>query len=158
MNPPPLIELSEFSGSWALYSEHLYQVFLKTLVNADLKFKGLRISYQFRPAYDGKHFGFWHLISQGDKEEDREPDFRRCERIGWISWMITNAYLCSNIRVVKQKRRGMDSAILWEVNTNYMVVFHLRKDFWLLKTAYLAKSNKVRELNRLWKEQGSING
>lgn len=74
-----------FDGDWQGYVEKLYSVYLESIVNGNLKFNGLRINCQFRPDTQGKHFGFWHVISEGKTEEDRLPDFRRCERMSWIA-------------------------------------------------------------------------
>lgn len=41
-------------------------------------------------ATNGKHFGFWRVISDGELEDDRLPDLRRCERITWIAYLIAN--------------------------------------------------------------------
>lgn len=42
-----------FDGDWPRYVEKLYSVYLDTVVNGNLRFYGLRISCQFRPASQG---------------------------------------------------------------------------------------------------------
>lgn len=83
-----LPDLFLFNGDWENYENALYQIYLDDIVNAQLQFRGLSISCQYRPESKNKHFGFWHVISEGEIEDDRTPDFRRCERIRWIAYLI----------------------------------------------------------------------
>jgi hypothetical protein len=80
-----LPDLFLFTGDWQCYEDKLYQIYLDEIVNAGLSFNGLPIRCQYRPESKNKHFGFWHLISEGEIETDRTPDLRRCERIHWIA-------------------------------------------------------------------------
>lgn len=95
---PPLIPLDDFHGNWEQYVDKLYQIFLKEVVNAQLTFQGLPVHVRFQPMVDGKGFGFWHIISEGPKENKRTPDLRRCERLRWIPWMIKNVEHAELIR------------------------------------------------------------
>ena len=61
------------------------------LIDNQAYFKSLRVSIRKQPLYQEKHFSFWHVTSTGEKEEERIPDFRRCERIRWIRPIIENA-------------------------------------------------------------------
>ena len=83
--PPDLVV---YSGDWDPYQEEIYRLYCETLRDGGLTFRGVRVMLQRRPEYKGKPSSFWHLISEGEKEEERTPDLRRCERITWIAWVI----------------------------------------------------------------------
>lgn len=131
-----------FDGDWQGYVEKLYSVYLESIVNGNLKFNGLKISCQFRPDTQGKHFGFWHVISEGETEEDRLPDFRRCERIGWIAYLITNAETDLAITWWENKRRNNTHVVIWHEAENFAVILAKRKDYYLLKSAYCVENHR----------------
>ncbi len=81
-----LPDVVSFSGEWSDYVEIIYQVYVDSVANAGLTFNGFKIRCKYSPESQGKHFGFWHVISEGEAEEDRLPDLRRCERISWIAY------------------------------------------------------------------------
>ncbi|MCG8527160.1 MAG: hypothetical protein MI748_12320 [Opitutales bacterium] len=155
---PELILLSDFDGSWESYCDHLYQIFFDSLIRNQQQFNGKRVSVQRRPDHDGKHFGFWHMISKGQDEEERIPDLQRCERISWISWMIRHVDRCDEVRVLRQRRKGKSSYVIWHVNEDYMIVLHDRRGYYLLKTAYTIRPHKRMSLNKEWEDQNSKNG
>lgn len=137
-----LPELILFDGNWPGYVEKLYAVYVESIVNGNLKFNGLKISCQFRPATQDKHFGFWHVISEGETEEDRLPDFRRCERITWIACLIANAETDPAITWWENKRKNNTHIVIWHEAENFVVILAERKDYYLLKSAYCAESHR----------------
>ncbi len=132
-NPP---ELFLFTGDWETYQEALYQIFLNRICKGGLTFRGLAVSVKRQPEYKGKHFAFWHLISEGEREEDRTPDLRRCERIGWVNWLISNCGKDSNISCWENKRKGQIHIVIWCEIQEYAVILAKRNGYFLLKTAY----------------------
>ena len=56
--------LTMFSGEWEPYEEALYSIFIGTILKGNLSFQGLRVGVRRMPEYKGKHFAFWHLISE----------------------------------------------------------------------------------------------
>ncbi|MHB0991030.1 MAG: hypothetical protein ACYC3O_04475 [Burkholderiales bacterium] len=137
-----LPELILFDGNWPGYVERLYSVYLDTVVNGNLRFEGLKISCQYRPASQGKHFGFWHVISDGEVEEDRLPNFRRCERINWIAYLIANAKIDPGITWWKNKRKNNTHIVIWHEAENFVVILAERGNYYLLKSAYCAESHR----------------
>lgn len=147
-----------FTGIWAEYVEAIYQVYVESVVDADLSFKGLRISCQYRPESQGKHFGFWHVISEGDVEDDRLPDLRRCERITWVAYLIANAENEPDISWWENKRGRDTHVVIWHQAENFVVILAERNGYYLLKTAYCPKSKRVKdfikERDNYWKQKG----
>lgn len=154
MQPPDLIT---FSGDWASYENQIYDAFLDSFVRSDIRFLGHPVSAQYRPETNGKHFSFWHTISEAPNrdnrnEADRIPDFRRCERVCWISWAIGNAG--SDGFKWWENRRGRETrVVIWAEQHDFAVVLAKRRDYYVLKTAYAEiKPHRRKTFEREWQE------
>lgn len=145
-NLPP--ELFSFSGEWEPYETALYKIFQETLLNEISYFQGTRIGIKKVPEYKGKHFVFWHLISEGEKEEERTPDMRRCERLGWVKWIIENCDTCPDISWWENKRGSQKHVVIWYEKGNYAVVLARRNNYYLLKTAYLVNPRRAKSFTQ----------
>ncbi len=138
MSQPP--ELLPFSGEWPAYEEIIYEAFLESFVRPNVEFRGWKVSAQFRPETRGKGFSFWHTISEAPdpnnrNEDERIPNFRRCERIRWIRWVIENAG--TEGFLWWENIRGRDThVVIWAREHDFAVVLGKRQDFFVLKTAY----------------------
>lgn len=146
IKPPNIIV---FSGSdWPSYQNKLYEIFCETLLKKSVLFLGLPVKIKRHPEYLEKHFAFWHLISEGEREDERIPDPRRCERISWISWVIENCHDNEDIYWWKNERWGNKHVVMWYKKENYVVILAERNGYFLLKTAYLVKSNRAKTLKK----------
>jgi len=136
---PNLILLSDYQGNWEIYCDAIYQEFLKKVVYK-ITFLGLPVKCKYLQPINNMHRSFWHIITENKynslKDEDRVPDFRRCERIGWISHIINNAN-DNNIKCWQNERYGNKNVVLWLESESYMIVLSKRKDYYLLTTAYI---------------------
>ena len=88
---PPLVRLDEFEGDWQKYIDAVFAVFYSDFVESRPIFRGLPVAVRKHPLIKGKEVAFWHCVSTGEREEDRIPDLRRCERIGWVRAIIAHA-------------------------------------------------------------------
>lgn len=137
---PSLILLEEHNGDWKLYEETLYKIFQTTILNK-LKFLSL-------PVWCGRDIDrcFWHLITKNPEqfkiEEDRLPDFRRSERIKWIPHILNN-YMDTQLCCWESQRGSNINIILWLKKERYMIVLSKRKNYYLLKTAYVHSKGKT---------------
>lgn len=140
MTQPP--ELLLFDGDWGSYVDHVYEVFLETFVQSSVQFLGCRVTAPRRPESQGKHSSFWHVISEAPhpgnrNEEDRIPDFRRCERIRWIAWAIQQAGVGGSEVSWWENTRGRDThVVIWAEEQDFAVILGKRRDYYVLKTAY----------------------
>jgi len=134
-SPVELPDLLLFDGDWNRYVELVYQRFRQDLVESDLFFQGLPVRLRKRPLSEGKEEAFWHLVSEGPAEADRVPDLRRCERIGWIRWLI-EAGDSGRLPVWASQRERERSLVIALRDFSYVVVRGDRRRFWLLRTAY----------------------
>ena len=80
---PPLVLLRDHGGEWERYLEAVYAWFKQDFINSKPVFQGRRLGLKRHPLTDGKEGTFWHMTSEGQDEENRLPDLRRCERIRW---------------------------------------------------------------------------
>lgn len=151
----PALEI--FTGDWPPYEARVYQAFLETFVKADIRFQGWRVSAQYRPETRGMHFSFWHTISeapdkQNRNEDDRIPNLRRCERIRWIGWVISQAGN-NGFKWWENERSGNTHVVIWAEEHDFAVVLAKRKDYYVLKTAYAEiKSHRRATFEREWTE------
>lgn len=144
---PPLILFEDYQGIWENYKLELYKVFLDSIVNK-LIFLNLPIRCRYFQPIDNMYRCFWHLISEGALDEnDRFPDMRRCERLGWIAHIINN-HADLDVACWENKRGQNSNTVLWLPSENYMIVLSRRKDYYLLVTAYPHSERKIKTNER----------
>ncbi len=135
LTPPPLNVFSGDTEEWDSYQESLFEIFRTTILEAGLTFQGVKIQCRRQPEYQGKHAAFWHLISEGEREDQRTPDFRRCERLAWVAWIIQNADK-KEISYWESKRGRETNIVLWNEQSEFAVILGKRNGYYLLLTAY----------------------
>jgi len=145
-----LPDIYEFHGDWAKYVEELYDIYLDDIVNnRTLGFDNLPIKTRFKPITEGKGFGFWHIISDGEEEDDRVPDMRRCESLPWVSYCINNAKQPpAPIHWWKNKRGTNTHIVILSEDTGFVVILAERNGFYLLKTAYFPRTRRLEQLKK----------
>ena len=147
-SPPDLLLLEDFDGDWETYVEELYCIFIKEIARAGILFQNLEVSCLRHPETRGRWKSFWHLIQEGNIEDERTPEFRRCERLRWVPWVIKNAGTHPEIDEWSNERRGETNTLLW-YREEYLVVLSKKQNFWLLKTAYPTERNHtIRKLKK----------
>jgi len=133
---PELVLFEDFGGDWERFVEALYAYFRNDFVNSQPVFQGQRLGLKKHPLSQGKEATFWHLISEGKDEDERLPDFRRCERIRWPKPIIENSEEAS-VKVWENQRGGETRICLWLVEEEYLVVLAKRKGYLLPWTAFM---------------------
>lgn len=98
------------------------------------------------PTVAGKEYTFYHFTHNGDIENEREPDLRRMERIGYpkpiIDWSEHE-----DLKVWRNKRGSKERILLFHEKERYLVVLEDRGTFILPWTAYIVNENhQVRKL------------
>lgn len=134
---PSLVEFTSYQGNWPDYLEAIYDIFVKDFVDTKPKFRGRRLGLKRHPVYDGKEATFWHLISKGNVESERTPDFRRCERIGWPAPIINNCSQKQHLKIWETPRNKERRITIWIESQDYVVILAERNGYILLWTAYL---------------------
>ena len=141
---PELILLGDFGGNWEPFEAALYSCFRKDFViNPPPGFDGKRFSIR-RRMIDGREQTYWHLVSEGDVEDDRTPDLRRCERIAWPRPIILSAP-GSDVRCWRNSNRGQSRIVIAIDDFSYVVILANRPDHVLLLTAFCVEQQHRRQ-------------
>ena len=143
---PELICLGDYGGVWPRYVEAVYAVFKRDFIDSQPILCGKSVQCR-RELVDGKEAAFWHCTSEGPDEQQRVPDLRRCERIGWARAIIEHSRDASvqtwSVRKSRDKR-----TFLWCAE-EYLIVLGQRKRTWQLITAFPTdRGHTVKKLRR----------
>jgi hypothetical protein len=145
---PPLVCLEDFDGDWYRYLEALYQHYQNDFSRTRPVFEGAMLGVKRMPQFDGKDATFWHITSTRRTEDDREPDFRRCERIRWPKSIIEHVS-DERVKYWENERRGGNGICLWLEDDDYLVVLRKRASHIMFWTAYpVVHENRKRKLRR----------
>ncbi len=154
---PELVLLGNYGGDWHRYLNALYDFFRRDFIESKPTFEGRRVGMKRHPESQGKAATFWHIISEGNIEENRLPDMRRCERIRWPRSVIEHSH--ENVVKVWKNIRGREIRIcLWLESLEYLLTLADRKDYVLLWTAYMVdkahrKQKLQKEFEEYWRNQ-----
>jgi len=135
----PLILLQEYSGRWEDYIDIIYKAFVEDFVINKPVFRNKKLSLKKHPIVDNKEYTFYHLTHEGEDEDERTPDLRRCERIKWAKQTIENCDFWS-LKVWPQKRKGKNRLCIWLELTDepdYIVILDIRNKYILPWTAFV---------------------
>jgi hypothetical protein len=149
---PPLVKFSDYGGDWHAYLDAVYAWFKRDFIDSKPTFQGRRLGLKRLPVSHGKEATFWHMIQEGAVEEDRTPDFRRCERIRWPRPIIEHD-ADPAIKVWRNLRRGEERICLWFAQESYLVILADRGNYILPWTAYpVVQPHQQRKLEREYED------
>ncbi len=145
---PPLITSEVFGGNWDNYVAGLYARFKEDLVDRQAMFRGKNIVLAEKDLVDGREKAFWHFISGGS--EDAAPNYRRCERIGFVKVLVENP----DHGEVRCWVRQQDQRVhISTKDFDFVVVLKPRRTHVLLITAYyVEEAYKRSRLRRAFEE------
>ncbi|TEU30458.1 hypothetical protein [Alkanindiges illinoisensis] len=156
---PELLLFKDSNGVWSDYLEKLHQQFILDFVHSVPQWENKRVALKRHPEYDGKSATFWHMISTGDDEAERTPDFRRCERIAWVRCMMdhfseTPHGVASQVVWWKEKRGAKEWRYVLSLSDfSYMVIVADRGNYVLPWTAYYVEHEHQRKrYKKKWQE------
>lgn len=141
---PDLIYFDDYDGDWTAYQEALYLIYKQDFLDSQPIYEGKRVQVRKYPIEFGKEESFFHITCQDyQKNHDRVPDFRRCERIRWVRKFIENYNCdptqcedCEGIKVWIECHKGKDRVHLLLEEERYIVVLEKREKYCLLVTAF----------------------
>lgn len=140
---PSLVLLSDYENNWHQYFEAIYQFFCNDFVTSKPHFDGKRFALKRYPMIKSKEATFWHIISEGEIEDERLPNLRRCERIRWPRPII-EAIKSEQMRCWKNQRKGEERILIALEDFSYVVVLADRGNYILLWTAYCVEREHTR--------------
>ncbi|HEY1349409.1 MAG TPA: hypothetical protein VGF67_07290 [Ktedonobacteraceae bacterium] len=155
---PPLVLMGDFQGDWKRYLQAVYQYFCEDFVVSRPCFENKRFGLKKHPVIEGKEATFWHIISAGEKENERLPDLRRCERIRWPGAII-KAINSGYVKSWKSSRKGEERIAIALQDFSYIVILADRGDYVLLWTAFCVElEHRRKKLRREYEESLCQNG
>lgn len=162
---PQIIELSEYGGNYSSYIDAVYEIFLKDFILHKAHFGHHALRMKFHPELQGRAYTFYHITHEGKDENERIPDLRRCERIGWPRPCVENTENW-NLKFWRQGRqRSANRVCIYlevEDDYDYFVVLEVRDTYVLLWTAFVSmykhETRKKLKEYQGWKEseEGAI--
>lgn len=146
---PNIIELTDFNGNYHEFEEFVYDTFRKNFIDDKPEFNGVKLRLKRYPYRDGREATYYHLITQGSDEENRQPDIRRMERIPWPKPIIDNSSH-QEVKVWKNVRRGSGGtkiriSILLE-REKYAIILDERDTYILFWTAFLVSKGRLKRM------------
>lgn len=157
-NLPKIIELNQYGGNYARYIDAVYDIFHRDFIATKAKFGTHELCMKFHPLQNDRAYTFYHMTHKGEKEDERLPDLRRCERIGWAKPCVEYAERWK-LRFWRQTRQQSRNriCILLDVDEDfdYFVILEVREAYVLLWTAFISTysnetKRKLKEYE-LWK-------
>ncbi|MDV3807033.1 hypothetical protein CMU35_18055 [Elizabethkingia anophelis] len=132
---PALIPFGEYGGVFSAYFDAVYSVFHNDFIKSQPIYEGIKVSVRKYPEVDGMHRTFYHITHEGEDEANRQPDFRRMERIRFPKFVIEN---CEHEEILIWKNiRGKDErTVLFNESENYIVILTDRGEYYMFITAY----------------------
>lgn len=133
---PDLIYFEDYYGNFNDYFAAVYAVFENDFIRRQPRYEGLKVVVRKYPEVDGMHRTFYHITHEGEDENNRQPDFRRMERIRYPKFVVEQNQH-PEILIWKNKRGKDERILLFNHGENYIVVLTERKEFYLFITAYV---------------------
>src|SRR4051794_20203978 len=155
---PDLIELADFDGNARSYLDAIYRIYRRDFIISQPTLHGRRCYSDTNKTSDGRERGFWHIITEGDVEDERLPNMRRCERIGWARALIEAADTPLVRSWVLRKKSGSSGRrdtrwYLAPPDFSYLVVLKETKSAYVLITAFFVEhSSQRRRLENEWSQ------
>ncbi len=147
--PSWLPSILSFNGNWPAYVEAVFGQFEADFITHRAAYAGEEVRLRWKPLFDGKPYAFWHLVQEGQVEDERTPDIRRCERIAWLRAIIDN-FNDPAVLVWENERHGERRVLLWLEEEDFLIVLGKREGYYLLVTAY--HTNRDHTRRKLWAE------
>ena len=141
--------LIDCNGEWEHALERIYAQYCADFLERGLRFRGMDVRLRYGPRTAGKDSCFWHLISEGELEDHRTPDFRRCERIAWVRAVIERAESHNDLQEWQQTTRGKTNIAIALPDFSYIVFLgrrtpQNRPPYLILLTAYFIEQEYKR--------------
>lgn len=143
---PPL-EIYEPCCEWIQYENKIYEIFSRDFIETYPIYNNKQIKIRHYPMEFGKEEAFFHVTCQVYSNSNRDPDFRRCERIRWVRKFIENytccnkCDLCGGIKIWEKPYKNTCRVHFLLEEEKYMVVLEERLNYYLLITAFYIERN-----------------
>lgn len=146
---PQKILLEDYGGDYHSYIDAVYTIFENDFIKHKTSWGTHRLNLKFNPIYQDRAYTFYHMTHEGEVENDRIPDFRRCECMPWAKPTLQNTQLWK-LKFWRQERKYSKNRIcIWldnEQDIDYYVILEVRESYVLLWTAFVSEySNNTKK-------------
>jgi hypothetical protein len=141
---PPLVLMRDAGNDWDIFLRVVYLMFKRDFIDHKVTFRGAELRLKRLPYRDGREATFYHLISEGEDEEIRQPIEDRCERIRWPRPVIENCP-SDDLHIWENTRKGGRRIVIAFPDYSYVVILAVRSGYMLPWTAYPANRRHTRE-------------
>ncbi len=154
---PKIVECEDYN-KWNEYLDSIYEIFKKDFIDSRPIFEGKFVNFRKEPVDEKYEHAFIHLTHKknelclSDNPNDRIPDPRRAERIGWNRAIIEN-YKCNDnccdcdkiLYFEEYYKKNIRSYFLFK-DVKFLVILEKRKKYNLLITGYyIEHENKMKK-------------
>ena len=155
---PELMVQSDYED-WQHYYDAVYGIFHSDFIEDHPYFESKKVVIRKYPIEHGREDAFFHVTCQDYyHQNDRAPDFRRCERIRWVRKFIENYNCdpslcedCEGVKIWAEPYHSTERVHLLLEEERYLVVLERRRDYILLITAYYVdQDHSLDKLVRRW--------
>jgi len=164
---PPLELYEDYKSDWKAYETALYGIFKTDFIDSKPMFEGKQVNIRKHPMEYDKEEAFFHVTCcDFGKDNNRVPDFRRCERIRWVRSFIenyncdpANCPVCDGVKVWEEPAGTNKRVHLLLEEERYLVVLERRAQYCLLITAFYMEydNNLEKRLRHYYKySQGTV--
>lgn len=133
---PDIVTLDKFNGNFIEYQNFLYDLYRKE-IKQGLTYNGIKITMRSHPRYLEKEESFYHFTcKEWNKDGERAPDLRRCERLCWIKpTIMTNHPIVCGFNCLKIYKKGNRLHLLNDKD-RFLIVLEVRRNYILLVTSF----------------------
>ena len=131
---PELITFNPSKNNIDEYIEGIYQIFVEEFINKGIYFKGERLKLKKIPMKNNKEATFYHMISEGEDENNRTIDLERCARIKWPRAILASDH--KDLKIWTNKRKNKNNILVWYEEQKYLIVIRVNLNKKLFWTAY----------------------
>ena len=163
---PPINPCIDFNN-YKEYEKNLYRVFRKMFFEDKITFKGLQVRVKTNPRYLEYEHAFIHLTCKTESQDpkdlnDREPDFKRCERLHWIKLIIEkypcleDCINCEGLLLYEEYVNGNENRVRTKIffpKEQYIIILEKRKEYYELVTAFfIDRGFNDKNINKYYKK------
>ena len=109
--------------NWAKFDEYdeiIYKIFKRDFIDSKPLYENKEVLIRKEPVVNNKEQVFFHVTSKDyNKDGERCPDPRRCERIKWIRRFIENDFCVDNCTVCEGLKIWEENYKIEEINSSF---------------------------------------
>ena len=148
---PELIEYGSKKNNQDEYIEAIYLIYKEEFINKGIYFRKEKLGLKRLPLRNGKEATFYHIISEGKDEEQRDIDLERCARIKWPRAILASDYV--GLKIWENKRKNKRNILVWFPEKEYLIIIRKNPNEKLIWTAYpVTENHRKRKLQKEYEE------